>query len=1044
MKQNSRFFIWTLLGALLLMIAGVTAAQDPSVTITTPTGGTIVDINNWPLTVSGTSTGLSGTAQIQVQARSATNVVLEEEIVPVQSDGSWTADITITQDITPGDAGNLIAYALDNGRTEAESPVVNVQYGEPTTPPSIAITVPTDGVSLDVDTGVTVNGTTSNRPTDSTVIVRSFKGDGTLLGEINTGIGADGSWGVTYSLSNGSAVTADTAGYIEAYLVVGGIGNTVASDRVDVTWTPSVTPAVIISYPTSGANLNVINNPLVGNGLAGNFPAGAKVRFRARDAGGATLGEQIVNVGIDGKWAVNFSLTTKPANNSTGTVIAHLLDATNAVIATSATVSVTYIDIPATPTINITFPANFITVDFTTPFNISGVFTNLPANAKIQVQVGDRNGAVIGVGEILNPTSPWSVPINWTRTPVAGESVSTTAYLIDKTTSAGLGKSPQVNFTFRTGNQPFVRINSPLNNAIVPNRFPIAVQGTQFGSFESNVVVRAVNSFGTVLTQQAVTADAAGNWSASLTVNVPDGTLGSIVAFFTSARDGSVVASARVDVSFGAACIVRSDLIPYTVQRGDTLLKLARATNSTVQELALYNCLRTPNVIKVGQLLYLPRIPATPVAPQSTIRIITPLNNATLNATSPIQVRGAGQNLTGNTIIIRALDANGNILTEQTTTATGGGAEQNFEQAINVNVTQTTQGSIAVFARNSAGVLVVDDIINVTFSVPTETEDDEEETGAPSLEFTNVPPDSIISENSIVAVTGRGQNISGSPVFVRALDASGRVISEAEAELTPTDDGFDWRARVLVRDVETERGIFVAYATASIDGRIVAITQAPVLFGEPTDAPFVTLEDPLPYTTLALDHAIEITGRVGNTDGDVIVRAVDHTGHVLTEDVAERVGDEYLIQLEVNAAVGTRGKLIAIALADDGTVGAQQAIPVIFGDATSNTLFVQVTVPLDGADVTGDTSLTVSGIVDARSGSRITVELLDEDDNVLTSARGRVIETADPNVSIWGTDIGLPVELTGTFKLRVHTASPVDGETLAEDTITIHIRESDS
>src|SRR5690606_21251743 len=137
--------------------------------------------------------------------------------------------------------------------------------------------------------------------------------------------------------------------------------------------------------------------------------------------------------------------------------------------------------------------------------------------------------------------------------------------------------------------------------------------------------------------------------------------------------------------------------------------------------------------------------------------------------------------------IVRALDANGNILLERSVTPQNNA----FETAIQLELDRTIDGAITAIGRNSSGTALVDDIISVTFAVP-----DSDDGEAAFIEFTNVQPDSLINENSIVAVTGFGSNISGSPVFLRALDGEGNVISEIEAQVTPADgDGFDWEAR---------------------------------------------------------------------------------------------------------------------------------------------------------------------------------------------------------------------------------------------------------
>lgn len=1033
MKAKRGLSLVLILGIVMLLVSGVAMAQDPTVAITNPTAGSVVDVFSGPLNVSGTSANLPADAQIQVRARDASGSALGEQIVGINADGTWSAAITFTVSVDPGDKGSLIAFVLNaGGGLLATAPVIgNIQYGTEVAVPSIQINTPSEGTSLDVDDPVSVQGTTTDRPASSSVVLRAYTDSGTLLGETTAAINADGTWATNLTLTNAGAVVTNTTGYIEASLVVGGVGNTFATDRQNVNWLQTNAPTISIAFPTSGAEIDAIGTPITITGNTTFAPSGARVLARARDASNNNIGEQIVNVNADGTWSATFNLTITPANGSSGSVIAFLQTQSGSLLATAPVVSVKYVDVPPSPQIGITFPTEFAQVNFTTPFNVSGFVNNLPANTKVQVQIGDAGGVVIGVGESLNPGSSWSATINWGRFPRAGERVSTTAYLIEKTSGAGLGRSQQVNFFFRTGNQPSVNITNPLPNAVVPNRFPITVQGTQVGAFEGNVVVRAVNAFGTVLAQQPTTSSGIGDWNTSLTVNVPDGTLGSIVAFITSPRDGSIVASDSVDVAFGAPCVPRTDLYVYRVQRGDTLLKLARATGSTVQELALYNCLRTPNVINVGQTLYLPAVPVfpTPQPQQPTINIETPLNNATLDATSAITVRGNGQNLSGMTIIIRALDANGNILVERSTSP----QNNTFEQAIQLDLDRTTDGAITAIVRNSSGTALVDDIISVTFAVP-DTDDGE----AAHIEFTNVQPDSLINENSIVAVTGFGSNISGSPVFLRALDGEGNVISEVEAQVSPADDdGFDWEARLLVREVNTARGLFVAYALDPLTDQTIAIASAPVIYGEPTNEPFVTLENPLPYATLDLDRPVEISGRFGNvTGGEVIIRALDGDGDVLLEEPADMLGSSYELSIDINAAVGTRGKLVALLVDDSSQVVARQVMPVMFGDPMNNTLFVLITTPLDGATIS-DSLLIVKGVADARSVEHVTVDLLDTGGNVLAEVDATTTTGPDDNQLVWSAELTLPASVDGPAMIRAFSVSPVDDTPLAHDEINV-------
>jgi hypothetical protein len=87
---------------------------------------------------------------------------------------------------------------------------------------------------------------------------------------------------------------------------------------------------------------------------------------------------------------------------------------------------------------------------------------------------------------------------------------------------------------------------------------PIQVTGNGGALFEGNVVVRALDNQGNVLAEQATIVNSpdagtggAGPWQASLTVNTAAGTRGTIIAFSTSAQDGSIVAFASINVIFG-------------------------------------------------------------------------------------------------------------------------------------------------------------------------------------------------------------------------------------------------------------------------------------------------------------------------------------------------------------------------------------------------------------------------------------------------------------------------------------------------------------
>jgi hypothetical protein len=74
-----------------------------------------------------------------------------------------------------------------------------------------------------------------------------------------------------------------------------------------------------------------------------------------------------------------------------------------------------------------------------------------------------------------------------------------------------------------------------------------------------------------------------------------------------------------LNVPLPAGCAVRTDWTPYTIQAGDTIGGLAIATNTALADLVIGNCLTTPDVIEVGQTVYLPQNVLASYTPLATV-----------------------------------------------------------------------------------------------------------------------------------------------------------------------------------------------------------------------------------------------------------------------------------------------------------------------------------------------------------------------------------------------------------------------------------------
>jgi hypothetical protein len=108
------------------------------------------------------------------------------------------------------------------------------------------------------------------------------------------------------------------------------------------------------------------------------------------------------------------------------------------------------------------------------------------------------------------------------------------------------------------GQTPFITITEPVPDGepVEVNALGFTVAGQQFGSFENNVIVQALDIEGNVLQEVVTTATGGGmgeltSWEVFIEPGASADNEGIIRAFFTSPRDGSVVAEATLPVIYG-------------------------------------------------------------------------------------------------------------------------------------------------------------------------------------------------------------------------------------------------------------------------------------------------------------------------------------------------------------------------------------------------------------------------------------------------------------------------------------------------------------
>ena len=339
---------------------------------------------------------------------------------------------------------------------------------------------------------------------------------------------------------------------------------------------------------------------------------------------------------------------------------------------------------------------------------------------------------------------------------------------------------------------PHISILEPANGAVLDIAQPVQVKGEGQALFEGNVVVQAIDADGNVLAQEAATlkgdnvgAGGTGAWSVELKVqDVAPGSKGEIVAFSTDPKSGDRVAETSVAVTFGQ-----------------------------------------------------------PIEPGITIQ--QPTQGAVLDITRPVEVKGEGQGLFDDNIIVQAVDGQGNVLAEETTLlkmtreagATGG------VWSVQLDLTQATPGTkgkiIASATDAKTGETAAQASIDVTFGEAVEA----------MIAIQQPDQGAVLDIARPVEVKGEGQGLFEGNVVVQAISDSGALLADAVTTLQGKDVGAggkgDWSVTLdLQQVVPGTPGQIVSFSTDPASGARVAEASVAVTFGEAVSGPS-TLEGPL-------------------------------------------------------------------------------------------------------------------------------------------------------------------------------------------------------
>ena len=327
--------------------------------------------------------------------------------------------------------------------------------------------------------------------------------------------------------------------------------------------------------------------------------------------------------------------------------------------------------------------------------------------------------------------------------------------------------------------QSMIAITEPDQGQAVEIDQPIRVQGKGVGLPEGNVVVEIVDGQGNVLAQEPTTMQGQdvgtggeGTWSTELTIQVEPGTAGTIRAYSTSPKDGSVIAEDVVEVSLG-------------------------------------------------------RTAARP----RYIRIDEPSPGAILDVSNPVQVSGMGGALTEGNVVVEALDGQGNLLAQVPTTLQGSdvaaGGEGTWSTELTIEVEPGTAGRIRAYHPSPLdGSIVAEDSVEVSLGQTPAVE--------AYIKIEEPQQGAAIEVNRVIQVSGTGAGLPEGNLVVIAVDENGDVLDEQPATLRGSDVGAGgegtWSVELSVPASGQVPGYIAAFAASPQQRDLIASDHVEVVF----------------------------------------------------------------------------------------------------------------------------------------------------------------------------------------------------------------------
>jgi putative lipoprotein len=541
-----------------------------------------------------------------------------------------------------------------------------------------------------------------------------------------------------------------------------------------------------------------------------------------------------------------------------------------------------------------------------------------------------------------------------------------------------------------------ISIDIPLPGEVT-SPVQVVVKGSGSGLPENNVVVQALNREGGVLAEGVTTLDAdapggAGSWTVALDLGVTPGTPGSIYAFSPSPADGSIVAEASVDVTYGQA-------------------EQQPTPEPTPEPTA-----------------------APPVAP-ATIAINIPQQGENISPKEVVVV-GSGSSLRENNVVVQALDDQGTVLAEVPTIL---GADGEWRATLDYAVAPGTLGSIYAFSPSPAdGSNVAESRVSVTYGQAAEVTPTPVPPIASASIRINIPQrDETVSPKEVVVV-GSGSGLPENNVVVQALDSQGKVLAEVATVVDSGEMGGqgEWRATLDYAVAPGTQGRIYAFSPSPATGSNVAEASVPVTYGETNPEPRIAITSPTNGAQVNTDSGFLVSGTGANLfEGNVVVEARDADGRRLVQrPTTVDANGNWSVSLYTGAVDGP-GTIIAFAPSPaDGSRMAESKVSVTFVSTPTQPVrpSIRIERPANGARINATSGFSVNGLAQGVFEGNVIVQARDAYGSLLD----QVVTTADVNGN-WSTALRFLIPSGTVGSIYAFSTSPADGRVVADDLVRV-------